>query len=157
MLSRMIRSLTVALAIVASVADAALAQSVAVPVPTIQAPNRQDGGLLVATSATSAGVITLGPIGGNQVAYITSIEITNCAGASAVTAAAPTTISTTNLGGAAWTVGSGTTAGACQPPPAQLNGLLKSSPPGQAPTITLPTFATNQTIRFTAYYYLSTP
>jgi hypothetical protein len=154
MLSRTLRSLALAAAIAASLAGAALAQTS--PVATQQSATHQDAVGLVATSATSAATLTLGPVGPNQSVYVTNIEITNCAGASAVTAAAPTTITTTNLGGASWTVGSGTTAGACQPSPAQLGGaFIKSAPQGASATVVLPTFATNQTVRVSVYYYIA--
>lgn len=123
---------------------------------TQQSPTKLDTAGLVSTSATSASTITITPPSSNSV-YVTNVEITNCAGGTAVTAAAPTTVTTTNLGGAAWTVGSGVTAGLCQPSP--INGpfpmALKSAQPGLAVTLVLPTFATNQTIRVTAYYYFA--
>src|SRR4051794_26699404 len=95
-----------------------------------QDPQRLDAAQFVQTSATSAATITITP--GSQYVYVTNVEITNCAGGTAVTAATPTTVTTTNLGGAAWTVGSGVTAGLCQPSP--INGpfplALKSSTAG---------------------------
>lgn len=121
-----------------------------------QSPTRLDAAQFVQSSTTSAATITITPPAGQYV-YVTNVEITNCAGATAVTAAAVTSVTTTNLGGAAWTLGSGTTAGACQPSP--INGPfalpLKSSSPGTAATVVLPTFATNQTVRVSVYYYFA--
>ncbi len=121
---------------------------------TQQDPQRLDAAQMVATSATSAATITITPPAGQSV-YITNVEVTNCAGGTAVTAATPTSLTTTNLNGAAWTIGSGVTAGLCQPSP--INGpfplALKSAQPGVAVTFVLPTFATNQTVRVSVYYY----
>lgn len=107
------------------------------------------------TSATSAATITVPGVNGQSI-YVTNVEIANCAGAAAVTGAAPTTMSTTNLGGAAFTIGSGSTAaGQCNAP--ATNGVfanpLKSASPGTAVTFVLPTFATNQTVRVNVWYY----
>jgi hypothetical protein len=122
--------------------------------PVQQSSTRLDAATFVSTSASSAATITITPPAGQYV-YLTGIDLTNCAGASAVTAAAPTTVTTTNLSGAAWTVGSGSTAGNCQASPTGMSYplTLKSSTAGTAVTIVLPTFATNQTIRVSAYYY----
>lgn len=113
-----------------------------------QTPARLDAAAQVQTSATSAATLTLTPNGG-EVVYVYEIDVQNCAGASAVTAAAPTTITTTNLTGSPnWTLGSGVTAGAC----AQNFSVswptgLKAQAVGTAVTFVLPTFATNQTVR----------
>ena len=129
----------------------ALAQTASVQ----QSPTRLDAGQNVATSASSAATITITPPA-SQFVYLTGLDITNCAG-TAVTAAAPLTISTTNLGGAAWLIGTGSTAGLCQPSPTAGSWPLplKSATPGTAITFVLPTFTTNQTIRVTAYYYFA--
>ena len=121
-----------------------------------QSPTRLDAAGMVSTSASSAATITITPPASWNV-YFSNIEITNCAGGTAVTAAAPTTVTTTNLNGAAWTVGSGVTAGLCQPSPANSTFplALKSAAPGTAVTIILPTFVTNQTVRVSAYYYFA--
>lgn len=118
-------------------------------------PTHLDAASLSSTSATSAATITITPPAGNYV-YITNLEITNCAGTT-VTAAAPTTITSTNLSGAAWTIGSGATAGICQPSAASgsFSAGWRSSTPGTAVTFVLPTFVTQQTIRVTAYYYFA--
>ena len=107
----------------------------------------------VGTSVTSASTITITPPAG-QFVYVQEVDVANCAGGTAVTAAAPTTITTTNLTGSpAFTVGSGVTAGLCQPFPTVVypNGL-KSSSPGTNVTFVLPTFATNQTVRVNVAY-----
>lgn len=126
-------------------ASAASAQQ-ATPVQQVAA--RLDSATQVGTSATSAATITLTPNGGEAV-YVYEIDVNNCAGASAVTAAAPTTITTTNLTGSPnWTLGSGVTAGACaQAFSVSYPGGLKATAPGTAVTFVLPTFATNQTVR----------
>lgn len=135
---------------------AAFAQVAPNTAPVQQLGTRLDAAQLVSTSATSATTITITPPSGYFV-YITGLEITNCAGATAVTAAAVTTVTTTNLSGAAWTLGSGVTAGLCQPqaPNGPFSNPLKSATAGTAVTIVLPTFATNQTIRVSAYYYFA--
>ena len=111
-----------------------------------------DAAQAVSTSNTSAATLTLTPTSGSV--YVTDVHISNCAGASAVTAAAPTSLTTTNLYGAAWQIGSGVTAGVCQPEvsdPYPLGGL-KAAAPG-AVTFVLPTFATNQTVRVQVTWY----
>lgn len=100
------------------------------------------------TSASSAATITLTPNTGESV-YLHEIDIQNCAGASAVTAAAVTTITTTNLNGSpAWTIGSGVAAGLCQPTQTIMYpSWVKAQAPTFPVTLVLPAFATNQTIR----------
>jgi hypothetical protein len=116
--------------------------------------SRQDVAANVATSVTTAATLTLTPQSGQYV-YLTAVRIQNCAGASAVSAAAPTSVTTTNLNGATWQVGSGTTAGACAQDIVDAFGgaPLKAAAAGTAVTIVLPTFATNQTVRVSAYWY----
>ena len=123
---------------------------------TQQSPERLDAVTQVGTSVTSAATITIAVPSG-QYAYITNVEITNCAGSAAVTAAAVTSVTTTNLRGATWTVGSGATAGLCQPSPGNTSFPLglKSAAPGTDVTVVLPTFATNQSIRVSVYYYVA--
>lgn len=140
-----------ALAISAIFSGTAFAQT-----STQQTAQHLDAAQLVATSNTSAQTITITPPAGQYV-YITEVDISNCAGASAVTAAAPTSITTTQLNGLTFQVGSGTTAGACQPNDPHFYGNgLKSAAAGTAVTFVLPTFATNQTIRVNVHYYFST-
>lgn len=123
--------------------------------PVQFSPTRLDAVGFVATSATSAATITIS-VPAAQYAYITALDITNCAG-TAVTAAAPTSVTTTNLNGATWTIGSGSTAGLCQPQ--ATNGAfpnpIKSQSPGTNVTFVLPTFVTNQVVRVSVYYYLA--
>lgn len=113
-----------------------------------------DAATQMSTSATSAATITLTP-NGREYVYIYSITISNCAGAAAVTAAAVTTLTTTNLSGSpAWTIGSGATAGLCQPVIQELfPNTLSAQTPGSAVTLVLPTFATNQTLRVNVSWY----
>lgn len=116
--------------------------------PVQQASARLDAAAQVATSATGSATLTLTPNGGESV-YVYEIDVQNCAGGTAVTAAAQTSITTTNLTGApSWQLGSGTTAGAC----AQVFSVayptgLKAQAAGTAVTFVLPAFATNQTVR----------
>lgn len=130
----------------------ALAQ---VPAPVQQAPSRLDASTGFQTSNTSAATITIPGVAGNFV-YVTAVEIQNCAGGTTVTGAAPTTLTTTNLGGAAFTIGSGGAgAGQCVPSPTngEFAGPLKSAAQGTNVTFVLPTFATNQTLRVNVWYY----
>lgn len=119
-----------------------------------QDATRLDAATTVGTSKTSAATITIAAVSG-QYFYLTGIDITNCATGTAVTAAAPTDITSTNLNGAIWTVGSGVTAGLCQPQSISNFGPagLKSAAPGTATTVVLPTFATNQVVRVSVYGY----
>lgn len=128
------------------VASVAFLYSQATLVQQTQA--RLDTATQVATSATSAATLTLTP-SGSQSVVIWGIDVQNCAGATAVTAAAPTTITTTNISGSpAWTLGSGVTAGLCtQSYSVTYSNGLKSQTPGTAVTFVLPAFATNQTVR----------
>lgn len=116
--------------------------------------SRMDAATVVGTSKTSAATITVAAVSG-QYFYLTGIDVTNCAGAAAVIAAAPTDITSTNMNSAAWTVGSGATAGLCQTANFSNFGPsgLKSAAPGTATTFVLPTFATNQVIRVSVYGY----
>ena len=135
-------------------ATTSFAQQVITATPTQQSATDLQAATVVGTSVTSASTITIAAVS-NMYFYVTGIEITNCAGSSAVTAAAVTSVTTTNLGGAAWTVGSGATAGLCQPSPVNmpLGRPIKSAVPGTAVTFVLPTFATNQTVRVSVYGY----
>lgn len=116
--------------------------------------SRYDISTGVATTVTSAATLTITPAAGQYV-YITQISYSNCAGASAVTAAGPTSITSTNLNGATWQVGSGVTAGLCTQDVRDTfgNAPLKSAAAGTAVTVINPTFATNQTVRTSVYYY----
>ena len=122
--------------------------------PTQQSATDLQAATVVGTSASTGATITIPAVSGSYF-YLTGMEITNCAGGTAVTAAAPTSVTTTNMGGATWTVGSGVTAGLCQPSPVNIpvGRPLKSAAPGTAVTFVLPTFATNQTVRVSVYGY----
>lgn len=121
---------------------------------TQQTPAHLDAQAQNTTFSSSAGTLTLTPNGGETV-YLYSIDIHNCSDATGGPVGAVTSITTTNLGGLAFTEGSGsTTAGAaggpglCQPDLviAYPTGL-KAQTPGTSVTFVLPTFATHQTIR----------
>lgn len=118
-----------------------------------QSPTRFDAATTVGTSKTSAATITIAAVNG-QYFYLTGIDISNCA-TTTVTPAAPTDVTTTNLNGAVWTVGSGATSGLCQAANISSFGPagLKSALPGTATTVVLPTFATNQVVRVSVYGY----
>lgn len=123
--------------------------------PTQQAAQRLDAATLAATNVTSATTSTI-TVPAGYYFYMTGIDIQNCAGGTAVTAAAPTTITTTNFSGSpAWTVGSGVTAGLCTSQSVQMGAPLKSAAAGTNVTFVMPTFATNQTIRLNVYGYLA--
>ncbi len=145
----MIRRLLSVLALLALMATGATAQTL-----VQQSASDLRSATTVGTSKTSAATITIAAVNG-QYFYLTGIDIVNCAGASAVTAAAPTDVTSTNLNSAAWTVGSGATAGLCQPASYSNFGPagLKAAAPGTATTFVLPTFATNQVVRVSVYGY----
>lgn len=118
-----------------------------------QSGSRLDAATNVQHSHTSAATLTIPA--GTGYAYIVGIDIVNCAGGTAVTAAAPTFITTTNISGSPqYMVGSGVTAGLCtsSPVPVPVNGI-RSTAPNTATTFVLPTFATNQTVSVNVYYY----
>ena len=127
----------------------ALAGSLSAQTPIQQSPTRLDAATRIDTKVASATTTTLTPAAG-EIVYIYEIDISNCAGSTAVGAAATTTITTTGLTGSPiWTLGSGVAAGSCD----QFISLnyptgMKSTTPGTNVTFVLPTFATNQTIRF---------
>ena len=139
-MKRLVLLLTLALAITGSVS----AQT-----PIQQSPTRLDAANRVDTNVTSNTTTTLTPNAG-EIVYVYEIDISNCAGSSAVGAAATTNITTTGLTGSPiWTLGSGVAAGSCD----QFISLnyptgMKSTTPGANVTFVIPTFATNQTIRF---------
>ena len=135
------KKLLFAILLLPLLSGAALAQYIVQP-----SASHLDGSATTTTLNTTAATATLTPNNGSV--YIQNIHVSNCAGSAAVTAAAITSITSTNLGGWGAQLGSGTTAGGCVQdfvvtwPP----GGFKA-PAGQAVTVTLPTFATNQTIR----------
>lgn len=144
----------VALAIALSFVTRDEAQQVQSATPVQQTATRSDAATNCGSSATSAATITFTPPG-NLSVYLTEIDFQNVAGSAAVTAAAPTTVTTTNLTGLpVWTMASGTTAGTNTQSFSAVYPLgLKSTTPGTAVTVVLPTFATNQTIRVNACVY----
>ena len=122
------------------------------PTNTQQSASHLDAALLT-QNAHAAGTLTLTPQGSQSI-YIYELDIINCAGASAVSAAAQTYVTTTNLPGTPqWQIGSGTTAGACiQNIVVTWPTGLKSTVPGTAVTVVIPAFATNQTIGVNVAY-----
>lgn len=119
--------------------------------------SRNDAATAVGHSHTSAATITLTPTSG-QFVYITGLDVSNCSGAAAVTAAAATYVTTTNITGAPqYQVGTGlpvTGLGTCQPTHVvYFTGPVRSSVVTTAVTFVLPTFATNQTISVNVYWY----
>lgn len=125
------------------------------PAQTVQqTATRQDAAVVCGSSATTAGVLTFTPPG-TQFFYLTEMDVQNVAGASAVTAAAATTLVSANISGTpTWTLASGTTAGTnTQSFSVAYPTGLKSITPASAVTVTLPTFATNQVIRVNACGY----
>jgi hypothetical protein len=104
--------------------------------------------------------LTLTPNGGETI-YIYAIDIDNCSDATGATAAAVTSITTTNISGSpAFTMGSGSTTaatpggpGLCQPH-LQIDYPtgLKAQASGTPVTFVLPAFATHQTIRLNVSY-----
>lgn len=122
------------------------------PTAVQHTPQHLDTAVSVQHSHTSAATITLTNDGANYI-YITAIDISNCAG-TAVTAAAPTFITTTGITGAPqYMLGSGSTAGLCQPFFVSFPNGLKSSSPGVNVTFVLPAFVTQQTASVNVYFY----
>lgn len=117
--------------------------------------SRNDAAITVVHSHTSGATLTLNAADSNSFVYIIGLDISNCATGSAVTAAAPTYITTTNISGAPqYQLGSGSTAGACTPaPPTEFASPLRSQTAGTAVTFVLPAFATNQVVSVNIYYY----
>jgi hypothetical protein len=143
----------------ASAAAFVALSSLAALVSVQPSATNQQAATQAATISSSAGTLTITP-SPNQYVYVTALDITNCAGASPVTAATVTTLTTTGFGGISsgpiWTIGSGVAAGLCQPTNVTpLASGLKSAAPGTAVTFVMPTFATNQTIRLNVYYYFA--
>lgn len=112
-------------------------------------PQHLDAGLYQ-TTETAAGTYTLSPRNGEYV-YWYETDLSNCEGTSAVTAATPITITTSNMQGLAYQLASGpATTGSCGQSYTNYPGGpygLKASAPGPV-TITIPTLVTNQNVRF---------
>lgn len=160
----MIRRFILALALTVGFASVALAQATPGPaitggVAVVNAVERADSATNVQHSHTTGATITLsaGLVGGpNQSIYITGLDISNCQG-TAVTAAAPTYITTTGINGSPqYQVGSGpATAGTCTPTSViTFTAPLKNATPGTNVTFVLPAFITNQVISANIYYRL---
>lgn len=149
MLKKLIPSVLLAAAIAATL----YAQATTVQ----QVPAHLDAATTVTTNVASGTTSTLTPNGGETV-YIYQIDIENCAG-TAVTPAAQTNITTTNLTGSPiWQLSSGSTTGVC----AQIMSIayptgLKATTPGTAVTFVLPAFATNQTVRLNVAWRSAPP
>lgn len=111
--------------------------------------------IAVGHSHSTGATITI-TVPAGQYAYVTGLDISNCQG-SAVTAAAPTYVTTTGLNGSPqWVIGSGpATAGTCSPTATfAFAKSLKSQTAGTNVTFVLPTFVTNQVVGVNVYYYL---
>src|SRR5881409_346059 len=151
MIKHFIFGFCLALALTASaMAQATSGPAVNGAIPVVNSVERADAATAAAHSHTSAATITIspGPAGSlTQSVYITGIDISNCQNA-AVTAAAPTYITTTGFNGSPqYQVGSGpATAGLCSPSVINFTAPLKSQTPGTNVTFVLPTFITNQTV-----------
>ena len=107
---------------------------------------------------SSATTLTITPPGGQYV-YICEIDVVNCQG-SAVTAAAPTYLTTTGINGTPqWPIGSGpATAGTCSQSfsVSYPNGGLRSATAGANVTVVTPTFVTNQVVGVNVVYRFGT-
>lgn len=121
-----------------------------------QSPTRLDAMTTVSTVAASATGLVLTPQ--QPYVYIGWINISNCEDATGILAAAATTsITSTNLQGLTYQIGSGliaaSGAGVCaQQFTDSFSAPLKASAPGPV-TITTPTFATHMTVRVTVGWY----
>lgn len=128
-------------------------------VPVVSPAERSDACNLVQHSHSTGATITLtaGTAGGPQGSiYICGIDIMNAQG-TAVTAAAPTFITTTGINGSPqYMVASGPAAAGTASPVAsfQFSAPLKSATSGTNVTFVLPSFITNQTISVNIYYRL---
>jgi hypothetical protein len=143
-----------------------LAQGTAGPTPpgavaVVLPAERSDAATSVQHSHTTGATMTLtaGAIGSpSQSIYITGIDISNCEGATTVTVANPTYITTTGINGSPqYQVGSGpgTAPGVCSPTQSiTFSAPLKSQTPGTSVTIVMPAFITNQTVSVNVYYRL---
>lgn len=130
--------------------SSALAQ-VAPPASIQASPQRLDASDGATIANASATTYTLTPSAGQYV-YIYWINISNCEDATGITAAAnPTSITTTNMQGLGYQIGSGVIAATGKGLCAQqftdqwLPGGLKASAPGPV-TFVMPTFITHQTV-----------
>lgn len=126
-------------------------------VPVAPPVERADACNQVAHSHSTGATLTLTAGGAGTSSgsiYICGMDITNCQG-SAVTAAAPTFITTTGINGnPQFMIGSGpATAGTCTATPIpEWTAPLKSATSGTNVTFVLPAFITNQTVSVNVYY-----
>jgi len=153
------------LALVVFTTSLAMAQATSGPNPgggavtVVNTVERADSATNVQHSHSTGATITLsaGPAGSSTGSiYVTGLDISNCQG-SAVTAAAPTYITTTGLNGSPqYQIGSGpATAGTCTPTDIiAFSAPLKSATSGTNVTFVLPTFIANQTVSVNVYYRL---
>lgn len=130
------------------------------PVPAGATPVTQTTTLLTAAQAVAhshaTGVTLTITVPAGMFAYITGLDISDCEG-TALTAAAPTYITTTGINGSPqYQIGSGpAVAGTCSPTIAGIGTQpLKSQTAGTNVTFVLPTFVTNQVVSLNVYYYL---
>ena len=140
------------LLLISLVAVALFAQS---PSSVQQTAQKLDAALYAQTTATTATTLTMTPPAGQSV-YIWQVDIQNCQDATGISAdAAPTSITTTNLGSLAWQMGSGitTNVGICEQTfSVSYPTGLKSTVPGTAVTFVTPTYITHQEIRINVVY-----
>jgi hypothetical protein len=149
-------SLVLMIGVVGLMHETARSQQTQSATPVQQTATMNNAATAAAHSHTSAATITITVPAGNY-AYITGLDISDCATGTAVTAAAPTYVTTTNITGAPqYQIGSGVTAGLCQPTASlAFSQPIKSAVPGTNVTFVLPTFATNQVDSVNVYYYLA--
>lgn len=160
-MKKILFSLFLTLALLPGVAHAQATPGVGVPgAVDVRLPaERADVSNLVQHTHTTGTTLTLtaGAAGGpQQHIYINAIEISDCEG-TAVTAAAPTFITTTGINGnPQYMVGSGpATAGTCTPTPIiNFATPLQNATPGTSVTFVLPSFITNQVVSVNVYYRL---
>ena len=148
------RTLIIAAVLALSFATTAFAQT------SVQdSATRLDSGTLVAYSRTASATITIAPPSGHYV-YIIGVDISNCVG-TAATSAAVAFITTTGITGLPkWIIGSGVTTGAvgiCNNVGSALKGTtpLKSASPGTTVTLVLPAFSNTQVVSLNVYYYFA--
>jgi hypothetical protein len=117
------------------------------PPASIQAsPQHLDSVDSITVANASATTYTLNP-GSGQYVYLDWVNVSNCDSATVITPAAPTSITTSNMQGLTYQIGSGSaTAGTCAQQFTETwpNGF-KASAPGNV-TVVMPTFVANQTV-----------
>jgi len=160
------RNLFLSICFLLVVSASAFAQATSGPtapgaVAVVNAVERSDSATNVChTHATGVTcTLTAGAAGtSTQSIYITGIDVGNCEGATTVTVANPTYITTTGINGSPqFQVGSGpgTSPGVCSPiSNISFTAPLKSATPGTNVTFVMPSFITNQTVSLNVYYRL---